>query len=218
MSAVHPSWGPDRTFKVDPPAQHPHDLDGTSDAELVRLGLTAEEKALRALFGRHERAVMLYCLVSARGDSDRAVDLAQEVWGRTFESLPRINPQAFRGFLATVTRNVCRTRGAQHLRRRAVELLADLEVFEAETTNELEMKAAREERIELVQRVIANVRDPCVQAIARLKYLDPEHTADEIAQKLRMPRGTVLVKLMRFRAAIRSELLAALLADEAWRA
>jgi RNA polymerase sigma factor (sigma-70 family) len=194
------------------------DLDGATDAELVRLGVRRDERALRALFGRYEREVLLYCVVSTRGDPDRARDLAQEVWGRTFESLRRINPEAFRGFLATVTRNVCRTRGTQELRRRAIELLVDLEVFEAEATNELEMKAAREQRIELVQRVIASLRDPCVQTIARLKYLDPEHTADEIARQLGMPRGTVLVKLMRFRAAIRCELLAALLADESWRA
>jgi DNA-directed RNA polymerase specialized sigma24 family protein len=100
-----------------------------------------------------------------------------------------------------------------------MELLVDLEVFEAEATNdEVEAKTAREARIEVVQRLIANVTDPRVQAIVRLKYLEPEHTVDEIAQKLEMPRGTVTVKLMRFRAAIRSELLAALLSDESWRA
>jgi RNA polymerase sigma factor (sigma-70 family) len=190
-----------------------------SDAELVQLGVNGDERALRALFGRYQQEVMLYCAMSTRGEPERARDLAQEVWARTFQSLERINPHSFRAFLATVTRNVCRTRGAQDLRRRAVELLIDFEVFEAEAmSDELEAKGAREARIEVVQRAIANVRDPCVQAIARLKYLDPEHTADEIAQQLGMPRGTVLVKLMRFRAAIRSELLAALLADESWRA
>ena len=195
------------------------DLDRASDAELVRLGVDGNERALRALFARYQQEVMLYCAVSARGEPERARDLAQEVWGRTFESLRRVDPLTFRGFLATVTRNVCRTRGAQDLRRRAIELLMDLEVFEAEAMNdEVEAKATREERIETVQRVIANVRDHSVQAIARLKYLDPEHTVDEIALKLGMPRGTVCVKLKRFRAAIQGELLAALLADESWRA
>jgi RNA polymerase sigma factor (sigma-70 family) len=195
------------------------DLDGATDAALVRFGTAGNERALRALFGRYQREVMLYCVVSAGGDRDRALDLAQEVWGRTFESLRRINPEAFRGFLATVTRNVCRTRGAQDLRRRAMERLVDLEVFEAAATSEeLEAKATREERIAVVQRLIARVTDPCVQAIARLKYLDPEHTVGEIAQKLGMPRGTVCVKLSRFRAAITSTLLAALLSDESWRA
>jgi RNA polymerase sigma factor (sigma-70 family) len=195
------------------------DLDRASDAELVRLGVNGDERALRALFGRYQREVLLYCAVSARGDRDRALDLAQEAWGRTFEALLRINPEAFRGFLATVTRNVCRTRGAQDLRRRTIELLVDLEVFDAEATNdEVEAKVSREERIELVQRAIARLSDPRVQAIARLKYLEPEHTVDEIARELRMPRGTVCVKLKRFRAAIESELLAALLSDESWRA
>ena len=195
------------------------DLDGATDAELVALGINREERALRALFGRYQRQVMLYCAVSARGDSERARDLAQEVWARTFQSIGSINPQAFRAFLATVTRNVCRTRGAQELRRRTIEFLVDFELFETdETDQELEAKAAREERIEAVQRLIANVRDPCMQEIARLKYLDPEHTADEIARLLGMPRGTVLVKLMRFRTAIRCELFSMLLADESWRA
>jgi RNA polymerase sigma factor (sigma-70 family) len=203
---------------LEPPTQTA-DLDAVSDANLVRLGIDGNERALRALFGRYQREVMLYCVVSARGDRDRALDLAQEIWGRTFEALRRINPDAFRGFLATVTRNVCRTRGGQELRRRAMELLVDLEVFEAEATNdEVEAKAAREERIEVVQRLIANVSDLRVRAIVSLKYLEPEHTVDEIAQKLAMPRGTVCVKLKRFHAAIRSELLAALLSDESWRA
>jgi len=203
---------------VEPPARSIQDLDSATDAELVQSGLKGDERALRALFGRYQREVMLYCAVSTRGDRDHARDRAQEVWARTFASLRRIHPDAFRGFLATVTRNVCRTRGAQELRRRTIELLVDLEVFEAEAPiGELESKAAREERIVLVHRVIANVRDPAVQAIARLKYLEPEHTVDEIAHTLAMPRGTVCVKLMRFRAAVRSELLAALLADESWR-
>jgi RNA polymerase sigma factor (sigma-70 family) len=195
------------------------DLDGATDAELVQLGLTGDERALRALFVRYQQEVLLYCAVSARGDRDRALDLAQEVWGRTFEALRGVNPLTFRGFLATVTRNVCRTRGAQELRRRTIELLVDFEVFEMNgTSDELEAKAARKLRIQLVQGVIANMRDPCAQEMARLKYLEPEHTVDEIAQKLGMPRGTVCVKLQRFRAAITGELLAALLADESWRA
>ena len=198
-------------------------LDYATDGELMKWGVEGDERALRALFDKYERHVMLYCAVSSRGDPERARDLAQEIWDRVFRSLGSIDPRRFQAFLATVTRNVCRTRGKQELRRRTIELLVDFELFEAdeESNNDLreddlQEKHAREQRIQAVQRVLAKVSDPQVQTIAGLKYGEPEHTAAQIAQLLGIPRGTVLVKLMRFRNAIRVDLAAALLADDPW--
>ena len=80
-----------------------------------------------------------------------------------------------------------------------------------------EDKSERELRIAIVQRVLATVRNPVVQAIAKLKYCEPEHTTHQISELLGIPHGTVCVTLMRFRAAVRCELLAALLDEEARR-
>ena len=55
---------------------------------------------------------------------------------------------------------------------------------------------------------------PLVHQIAMLKYREPEHTTRQIAEQLGIPHGTVTVKLMRFRAAVRRELACELLDAE----
>lgn len=70
----------------------------------------------------------------------------------------------------------------------------------------------REARIAVVQRALADITDDTVRKIATLRYTEPEHTTQAIADKLGIPPGTVTVKLMRFRAAIRRDLMRHLLA------
>lgn len=189
-----------------------------TDAELVCRGVQGDETALRTLFARYERQVMLSCVLSAHRDLERARDLAQEVWGRAFGALARIQPQSFGAFLVTVTRNVCRTRGTQEKRRQIVEVPVGLESFEpGDSYDDAHEKELREERIRIVQLVLARVRKAHVRTIVTLKYSEPGLTAEQIARHLRVPRGTVLVTLMRFRAAIRRELLSAMLDRDVWK-
>lgn len=176
-----------------------------SDVELVRGGQRGEPCALRELFERYKRPVMAYCSVATGGNREQAREFTQETFARTFAALPRLSdPERFRGFLFTVAANVCRTRGAQEARRRALEILG----LEMDTPAPEGMEqCAREERITAVQRVLAHIPDDTVRAIAQLKYCEPEHTTRQIAELLGIPHGTVTVKLMRFRAAARRELL-----------
>lgn len=178
----------------------------TSDVELVRAGQRGDASALRELFERHRRDVMAYCSVATGRDRERALELAQETFARAFAALPRLSdPERFRGFLFTVAANVCRTRGAQETRRRALEVLG-MEM-DAPALDGMTEKCAREERITAVQHVLAHIPDDTMRAIAQLKYCEPEHTTRQIAELLRIPHGTVTVRLMRFRAAARRELL-----------
>jgi len=185
---------------------------GADIANLVRAAQRGNVTALRELFERNRRRVMEYCWLAAGRDRERALDLSQETFARTFSALSRLKePESFRGFLFTVAANVCRTRGAQEARRRALEVLGlDFDVPAQEAAD----CCAREERIAAVQQVLAHVRDDTLREIVRLKYCDPEHTTRQIAELLAMPHGTVTVKLMRFRAAARRELLRSLASEE----
>ena len=179
---------------------------------LVRRGQRGDPGALRELFERYQRPVMQYCSCAAGTDRERARDFAQETFGRAFAALPGLaDPERFDGWLFTIAANVCRTRGAQEARRRNLELLGvDVDAPAPETVD----AASREDRIAAVQQVLAHIADETVRRIAKLRYCDPEHTTRQIAELLNIPHGTVTVKLMRFRAAIRRDLLRIIAAEE----
>jgi RNA polymerase sigma-70 factor (ECF subfamily) len=185
-----------------------------SDAELVRGAVAGARSAQRALFDRYRGPLFGFCLAAARRDRDAALDLVQETFARAFRALDRLDdPARLRNWLFSIAANVCRTRGTQDdRRRRAVELLTIHELPDEEAPT-AETLRAREERIATVQRVLAHVAEPRLREIVQLKYGDPEHTTREIAARLAIPHGTVTVKLMRFRAAIRRELCRALLEE-----
>lgn len=157
--------------------------------------------AQRALFDRFQRSVMSYCLLSAHGDRELALDLTQESFTRAFGSLKSLeNPERFQGWLFTLVANICRSRGAQRTRQEKV-----LEAVMLEREASTEDPAQRERLIARVQEVLHRVEDPTVRRLALLHYVDGRTTRD-IAALLGMPHGTVTVKLMRFRAAIKADL------------
>jgi RNA polymerase sigma-70 factor (ECF subfamily) len=178
---------------------------------VVRAAQAGDRTAQRAIFDRHQGEMLGFCLVAAGGDRDRALDLLQDTFVRVYRALPTLrDPEKFRGWLFAVAANVCRTRGAQEQRQRRVLEAVGLE---EEVEPPVDDEAERESRVAAVQRVLAHVRDERLRRIVQLKYGDPEHTTREIAAKLSIPHGTVTVKLMRFRAAIRRELCRALLEE-----
>jgi RNA polymerase sigma-70 factor (ECF subfamily) len=186
-----------------------------SDSELARLveqGQAGDQRALRALFDRFQRRVFAQCLIASKGDRDAALDLTQETFVRAFRSLESLDaPEKLGGWLASIAANLCRTRGAQDLKRREVLSGYALEQDAPAPSD----AAGREERIATVRRVLEKVEDPLLQQIVQLKYGEPEHTTRAIAAKLAIPHGTVTVKLMRFRAAIKRDLVRALVESDA---
>ncbi|HEY3447341.1 MAG TPA: RNA polymerase sigma factor [Myxococcales bacterium] len=193
------------------PAPAQRDAPGQDLAGLVRAAQEGDRAASRALFDRFQKGVMGYCLLSAKGDRERAMDLAQETFARAFRSVTGLTePERFQGWLFTIAANVCRTRGDQeHKRQQALDALA----VEREADLPADDQQARERRIALVQRLLAGVQDEKLRQIVTLKYGEPEHTTREIAAKLDVPHGTVTVKLMRFRDAVKRDLCRMLLEE-----
>ncbi len=187
-------------------------VDHEDEPELVRSAARGDRAAQRALFDRHQRGVMGYCVLACRGDSERARELSQETFLRALTSLPQLKEaDRFRNWLFSIAANLCRGIGAQEARHRELMAVAELSLDVAPAEDE---PRRREARIAVVQRLLSRVEDPGVRAVVWLKYGEPEHTTREIAARLGLPHGTVTSRLVRFRAAIKRELLRAMVQEE----
>ena len=154
---------------------------------------------------------MGYCLLACNGDRERALELTQETFLRALSSLQQLKDgDRFRSWLFSIAANLCRSSGAQEARRRELLAIAQLSLDAAPLADG---PRERESRIAVVQRLLSRVEDPDVRAVVSLKYGEPEHTTREIAVRLGLPHGTVTSRLVRFRAAIKRELLRALLEE-----
>ena len=183
----------------------------SDESELVRSAAGGDRAAQQALFDRHHRGVMGYCLLACNGDRERALELTQDTFLRALSSLRQLHePSRFRNWLFSIAANLCRGRGAQEARRRELLVAARLSFDATPSSDEVEQ---REARIALVQRLLSRVQDPEVRAVVSLKYGEPEHTTREIAARLDVPHGTVTSRLVRFRAAIKRELLRMMLEE-----
>jgi RNA polymerase sigma-70 factor, ECF subfamily len=183
----------------------------TDESDLVRSAARGDRAAQHALFERHHRGVFGYCLLACDGDRERALELTQETFLRALSSLQQLEESArFRSWLFSIAANLCRNRVAQEARRRELLAAAQLGLDAVPSDDEPE---ERETRIALVQRLLSRVEDPGVRAVVSLKYGEPEHTTREIAARLGLPHGTVTSRLVRFRAAIKRELLRAMLEE-----
>ncbi len=180
-------------------------------AELVRRGQAGEQGALRALFDRFHRNVMAFCVVATR-DRELAMDLTQDVFARAFRSLNQVRqPERFPGWLFTIAGNVCHSRVGQEIRQR--EFLETLALEELSETSGAPDEETTQVRI--LKELLARETDGEMKTILVLKYGDPEHTTRQIAEQLKIPHGTVTVKLMRFRSTIKKRLLRLIADDKA---
>jgi RNA polymerase sigma-70 factor (ECF subfamily) len=181
------------------------------ESDLVRSAARGNRAAQHALFDQHQQGVMGYCLLACNGDRERALELTQETFLRALSSLQQLQEWGhFRSWLFSIAANLCRGRGAQEARRRELLAAAQLSLDVSPANDEPQQ---REAQIALVQRLLSRIEDPGVRAVVSLKYGEPEHTTREIAARLDLPHGTVTSRLVRFRAAIKRELLRAVLEE-----
>ena len=131
----------------------------SDESELVRSAAGGDRTAQQALFDRHHRGVMGYCLLACNGDRERALELTQDTFLRALSSLRQLHePSRFRNWLFSIAANLCRGRGAQEARRRELLVAARLSFDATPSSDEAEQ---REARIALVQRGAHDVAWPC---------------------------------------------------------
>ncbi|MGH8969965.1 MAG: RNA polymerase sigma factor [Actinomycetes bacterium] len=175
-------------------------------AVLVRAAADGDSEAWNALVDRYAGLVWHVARGHRLSEADSA-DVAQTVWLRLVESLPRLRePKALGGWLATTTRNEC----LRVIRRAGREIADDsVELSEAPLGDEHSPEAVAElgEQRRLVVQALDRVSDRCRVLLRALAYT-PDRSYAEISEALSMPVGSIGPTRGRCLERLRRELVA----------
>lgn len=188
--------------------------DGTTDKQLVSLCRRGDERAARELVSRFQRPVfsIIYRMVR---DREKAEDLAQETFVRTFNNLDRYDRSyKFSSWLFKIAYNLT----VDHLRKRELKTISIHGSPDAVTQDQQEATSvtlesteeapdARVESLELagqLEEAIGRLRHEYRTAII-LRHVEGR-TYEEIAEIMDIPLGTVKTYIFRARRRLREEL------------
>lgn len=179
----------------------------TREVESVQRG---EEAGCRALYGRY-RSVVLRLLDGFGGlDHDDREDIVQETFTRAFRAVGRLKvPSAFEGWLLTIARNRALTTLERRGRQERVHTAAGAEM--EDTTEPLPAALHAEIDEAVVRQLIDELPDGPEKTTVRLFYVEGQLSAREIAEQLGVGKSAVTMRLERFRAKVRRELLVRIL-------
>jgi RNA polymerase sigma-70 factor (ECF subfamily) len=182
------------------------------DGELVVRALAGREEGFEELVRRYQRPIVAY-VYRMVGDYDAALDLAQEVFIKVYNSLGRYRPEfKFSTWIYRIAHNAA----IDHLRRVGATRTEDLEAegeggrtFEkpfASATPSPEQETERGERRAEIEEVVCQLQ-PAYRELIVLRH-SHDLSYDEIAEVTGLPLGTVKNRIFRAREAMR-ELLRA---------
>jgi RNA polymerase sigma-70 factor (ECF subfamily) len=144
-------------------------------------------------------------------DADEVEDVIQETYVRAFKALPRLKEvSAFEPWLLSIARNRARTRleRKSHLKR----LTEEAQDPQPEAVPAMPEALQVERDIAVVRQLIADLPEGEEKKTVQLFYLEGDLSAREIAEKLGVGKSAVTMRLERFRARIKRELLRRVLA------
>ena len=158
-------------------------------ADLVRAAGEGDQGAWNALVDRYSGLVWHVARGHRLGDAD-ASDVAQTVWLRLVESLPRLRePAAVGGWLATTARNES-LRLLRRSGREVVEADLGLEATPADDTYSPEAVLEAAERRDLVRRALDLLPLRC-RTLLRALAFGPDDSYADISAALDMPVGSI---------------------------
>jgi RNA polymerase sigma-70 factor (ECF subfamily) len=169
-----------------------------SDAELIERCLRKDNTAWDQIVARFRRKVF-HIAYKFTGKHDDAEDLTQEIFFKVFRSLDRFNRDAdFSTWLSSVARNFCIDHYRASKREREV-LVEDLVAFDLAPASSGNPQRALEEldRRSFVRRGLEMLPDKLREAVI-LRDLQGL-TYHEMAERLRLPEGTVKSRINRGR-------------------
>jgi RNA polymerase sigma-70 factor, ECF subfamily len=179
------------------------------DAELVRRILAGEEWLFETLVRRYQQRVVAHLARMTRNWDD-ALDLAQEIFLKVFQALPRYRPEfKFSTWLFRIAANA----GIDALRKRRLRTVPLEAPIGDEEGPVREFPSAEPDPYSVLRNT--ERRRSLEEAIADLppefrELISLRHFAglsyEEIAETKRMPLGTVKNKLFRARAVLKSRL------------
>ncbi|MDQ3746497.1 MAG: sigma-70 family RNA polymerase sigma factor [Acidobacteriota bacterium] len=182
------------------------------DGELVVRALAGREEDFEELVRRYQRPIVAY-VYRMVGDYDAALDLAQEVFIKVYNSLGRYRPEfKFSTWIYRIAHNAA----IDHLRRVGAARTEDLEVeteggrtFEkplASRSPTPEQETERGERRAEIEEVVCQLQ-PAYRELIVLRH-SHDLSYDEIAEVTGLPLGTVKNRIFRAREAMRELLVA----------
>ena len=177
----------------------------------VRRAAGGEESAFGELYRRTRPLVARLTSGFSMLDPDEVEDVIQETYVRAFKALPRLKePAAFEAWLLSIARNRARTR----LERKGQSRRLDEEMSEPqpETVSVVPEALQLERDMAVVRQLIAELPEGEEKKTVQLFYVEGELSAREIAERLGVGKSAVTMRLERFRARIKQELLRRVLA------
>ncbi|MFL6337455.1 MAG: RNA polymerase sigma factor [Pyrinomonadaceae bacterium] len=184
----------------------------TADTELVVRALSGREDGFEELVRRYQRPIVAY-VYRMVGDYDAALDLAQEVFIKVYNSLGRYRPEfKFSTWIYRIAHNAA----IDHLRRLGAARIEEMEVegqegttFEKPLASKAptpEQETERGERRAEIEEVVAQL-PPAYRELIVLRH-SHDLSYDEIAEVTSLPLGTVKNRIFRAREAMRELLVA----------
>jgi len=167
------------------------ELERTRELLYVVMAQRGEPEAFRWLVDRYEQR-LLYFIRRSVADTDRALDVLQEVWMTVFRRVATLRaPEAFRVWLYRVARDkaIDHLRGDRR-RKPAVAESIDEATVEAPTSTEA---LERIENAELIHRLLDDLT-PAHREIVTLRFLE-QMTLEDIADVVGCALGTVKSRL-----------------------
>ncbi|MFL5349605.1 MAG: RNA polymerase sigma factor [Hyalangium sp.] len=180
-------------------------------AEWVRRAARGEESAFGELYRRTRPLVARLTSGFAALDADEVEDVIQETYVRAFKALPRLKELgAFEAWLLSIARNRARTRLERKTHQRRLE--DETQDPQPEAVPALPEALQVERDIAVVRQLISELPEGEEKKTVQLFYLEGELSAREIAEQLGVGKSAVTMRLERFRARIKRELLRRVLA------
>jgi RNA polymerase sigma factor (sigma-70 family) len=174
-------------------------------ATLVAAAATGDQRAWDELVDRFAGLVWHIARAHRLGDAD-ASDVAQTVWLRLVESLPRLRePAAVGGWLATTTRHECLRVLRLSGRESADDVATLADIPSQEPSPEAVLELAEDQH--LVRSALDRLSERCRTLLRALAYT-PDDSYAEVSASLGVPIGSIGPTRSRCLAHLRRELVA----------
>jgi RNA polymerase sigma factor (sigma-70 family) len=161
-----------------------------SDEELVAECLAGNQKAWNALVAKYKNLVYSVPMKYRMSPED-AADIFQAVWLELYNELPRLRqPNAVRGWLATVAANQCYR---WKMKRRKQGEVTESEIDLESLPGGAETPAWQEEmeREQTLREAVLRLPARCQTMVHLLFYADPPLPYSEVARKLGLAEGSI---------------------------
>ncbi|MBS2020947.1 MAG: sigma-70 family RNA polymerase sigma factor [Deltaproteobacteria bacterium] len=182
------------------------------DTELVAQALTGGYNGFKAqdeLYRMYRPAVARIAASFSDLDADEAEDVVQEAFVRAFRALRSLkDPGRFSAWLFTIARNRARSyltsRGTH---QKAAEDASREQELACESAPAASEQMEQEARLRAVREVIEALKDGPEKETVRLFYLEGTLSAREIAARMGVGKSAVTMRLERFRARVRQQII-----------